>query len=73
MSSAARGLVYGPCTDWGRRSRLIYGQRQYVIDEMAGWTSMWAFRELGEEEILKEVACKTQEGNHSEYEGTSGS
>ena len=59
--------------DCGRRSKLIYRQRQYVIDEIAGWTSMGVFRELVGEEILKEAARKTQEGNHHEYEGTSGS
>lgn len=41
-----------------------------MIDEMAGWTSMWAFKELGGKEILKEAARKIQEGNHPEYEGT---
>ena len=30
-------IKFGPCRDWGKNSILIYGQRQYCLEEMAGW------------------------------------
>ena len=30
-------IKFGPCRDWGKKSILIHGQRQYCLEEMGGW------------------------------------
>ena len=30
-------IEFGPCRDWGKKSILIHGQRQYCLEEMGGW------------------------------------
>ena len=30
-------IKFGPCSNWGKKSILIHGQRQYCLEEMKGW------------------------------------
>ena len=30
-------IQFGPCRDWGKKSIMIHGQRQYCLEEMRGW------------------------------------
>ena len=32
-----RDVKFGPCIDWGKKSILIHGQRQYCLEEMGAW------------------------------------
>jgi len=42
-----RGSLFGPCKDWGKKSRLIHGTRQFVLDEMTGWEKEERFEKWG--------------------------
>ena len=42
-----RGNLFGPCKDWGKKSRLIHGTRQFVLEEMTGWEKEKRFEAWG--------------------------
>ena len=56
-----RKIVYTPVRDWGRESKVIYGERQYMLDEVTGWMAIGRFQELVGQEILEAAQTRTEE------------
>jgi hypothetical protein len=48
-------VLFGPCRDWGKKSVLVHGTRQYCLEEMSGWVGKGneVFEGLGGEQTLK--------------------
>ena len=37
-------IRYGPCTNWGqKKSTILFGTRQYTLDEATKWTNLRKF------------------------------
>ena len=48
-------IRYGPCTNWGqKKSTILFGTRQYVLEEAAKWTNLGRFAgdQEGREELM---------------------
>ena len=55
-------IRYGPCTNWGqKKSTILFGTRQYVLEEASKWTNLGRFAgdQEGHEELM-EVTKKAQ-------------
>ena len=56
-------IKFGPCRDWGKKSILIHGQRQYCLEEMGGWETEGGdrngvFQARGGEIILNQAVVR---------------
>ena len=63
-------IEYVPCTNWGKSSRVICGERQYVLEEVSGWTSNGKFQELAGQATLDQALRRTQECQFQREDGT---
>src|SRR6266576_1462962 len=63
-------VKYIPCTNWGKKSRIICGERQYVLEEVTGWTNMGRFGELAGQETLDQALRRTQQCELISEDGT---
>ena len=59
-------IVYTPVKDWGRESKVIHGERQYVLDEVTSWTAMGRFQDLEGQEVLEAAQRRTEEWSSGE-------
>ena len=59
-------IVYTPVKDWGRESKVIHGERQYVLYEVTSWTAMRRFQDLGGHEVLEAAHKRTEEWTSGE-------
>ena len=53
-------IRYGPCANWGqKKSTILFGTRQYTLDESTKWTNMGKFT-AGTEDHQKLVAAAAE-------------
>ena len=64
-------IKFGPCRDWGKKSILIHGQRQYCLEEMGGWVKEGGdrngvFQARGGEIILNQAVAGMSQARGAE-------
>src|SRR4029077_1457566 len=56
-----RGAIFGPCKNWGQKSTVVHGTRQYKLEEVTGWQKEPAFINAGGMRILQEAIERSKE------------
>ena len=63
------GIKYGPCKNWGKkRSIVLFGNRQYTLEEITKWTNLGRFAAgMPEADRLNEAAKSAMDRTQSAY------